>query len=91
MESQASPIAEAFATGMEIAPVVDKIELSLADVPPTHALIALCSVMLLIQAPKLSSDQLFEGVKDISRYICFWLDGATSGSIHESKDKSRLN
>ena len=75
-ESQATPIAEAFATGAEIAPIVDKIEESLAGVQRTHALIALCSTMLLLQAPSLNEKQLFEGVKDVSRFICLWLDGS---------------
>lgn len=82
-------VAEAFATGEQIGPVVAKIEEALADVSRTHALIALISVVLLLQHPDISAEQMYEGVKDISRFTCMWLsDGHPSD---EPSDKSRMN
>lgn len=89
-ESTITPVAEAFASGSDIAPIVAKIEAVIGDVPRTHALIALTSIMLLMQYPELTNDQLYEGVKDISRFTCLWLAGA-EGSDNEPIDKSKMN
>ena len=68
-------VSEAFATGSDIAPIVERIEDALGDVPRTHALIALTSIILLLQHPDLNENQIYEGVKDVSRFVCLWLAG----------------
>jgi hypothetical protein len=82
-------VAEAYATGEEIGPVVAKIEQALGDVSRTHALIALLSVVLLIQHPDISAEQMYEGVREISRFTCMWLAGPDS--TEETTDKSKMN
>jgi hypothetical protein len=74
-------VSEATATGADIAPIVDKIEVALKGEGHTNVLIALCSVMLLLQNPALDQHQLFEGVKDVSRYICLWLSTTTPEGV----------
>lgn len=81
---------EAFATGEQIMPVVAKLEEALADTSRTEALIALLSVVLLIQHPDITADQMYEGVKQVSRFTCMWLAG-TEGSQEEAVDFSKMN
>lgn len=85
-------VQEAYATGSEIAPIVERVEQILVDVPRTHALIALTSIILLIQSPDLDEHQIYEGVKDISRYVCLWLAGTEqASSMIEPVDPSQIN
>lgn len=71
-------IYESFATGEEIKPIVAKLETLLGDVSRPHALIALTSVILMIQYPDITPEQIYEGVKDVSRFICMWSAGTAS-------------
>ena len=87
--SEPTEILEAYATGEEISPVIAKLEETLIGVPRVHALIALTTLLLLLQHPHLTPDQVYEGVNDVSRYVCTWvtiMDGP-----HEPIDKSKLN
>jgi hypothetical protein len=84
-------VSEAFASGEEIGPIVTKIEEVLADVPRTHALIALTSVVLLLQCPDISTEQMYEGVKDVSRFVCMWLAGSEVDESTDPIDKSKMN
>lgn len=86
------PISEAFATGEEIGPIVANIEAAIDGVPRTHALIALTSLLLLLQHPTITQEQVYEGVKDISRFVCLYLSGVDEGSaIADPTDKSQMN
>ena len=89
--SENALVSEAFASGYEIGPIVEKIEVVLKDVPRVHALIALTSIILLIQQPDLSEDQIYEGVKDVSRYVCLWLAGADSADTESPIDPLKMN
>lgn len=87
-----NPVSEAYVGKDDIIPVIDKIESALIDVPRTHALIALTSVILILQYPDISSEQIFEGVKDVSRYICLWLSGVDPAvDTAEPLDPKQLN
>lgn len=88
--SEPTLVQEAFATGEEIGPVVARIEDAIQDVPRTHALIALTSMLLLLQAPHISQEVIYEGVKDISRFVCMWLAGSDASS-EESSDPAKMN
>jgi hypothetical protein len=68
-------VSEAFVTGEDIVPIIERIESVLGDVPRTHALIALLSEVLLLQCPTISPEQVHDGVRDISRFTCLWLTG----------------
>lgn len=91
--SDMAPISEAFATGDQIAPIVDSIEAALEGVPRTHALIALTSIILLLQHPDISTDQIYLGVRDISRFVCMWLAGTEdeANGPTEPMDPSKMN
>lgn len=91
MPEPTSLVQEAFATGAEISPIVERVEAALGDVPRAHALIALCSIILLIQHPNLTEEQLYEGVRDVSRFICMWLAGSDDATHGEPADKSKMN
>jgi hypothetical protein len=82
-EAHTPLVAEAFATGSEIGPIVAKLEEALADVSRTHALIALISVVLLLQHPDISAEEMYEGVKNVSRYTCLWLAGGENSETGE--------
>ena len=73
--SDPSRIAESSVPGEEIGPVIDLIESAIVGVPKIHVLIALASMMLLLQNPRLNASQIFDGVQEVSRFICVWLDG----------------
>ncbi len=83
-------VSEAFASGSEIAPIVERVEAALKDIPRTHALIALCSIILLLQHPYLTEGQLYEGVRDVSQFVCLWLAGVDS-SQSESTNPAKMN
>lgn len=85
-------VSEAYASGDEIAPIVTRVEEALADVSRTHALIALTSIILLLQHPDISSEQMYEGVRDVSRFVCMWLTGLDAESEDgEPIDKLKMN
>ena len=84
-------VQDAFATGEEISPIVEKIQDALSEVPRTHALIALTSLILLLQSPELDEQQLYNGVKDTSHFICTWLAGTDVSSSDEPIDKMKMN
>ena len=69
-------ILESRATGDEISPIIDKIELALDGVKRGHAIIASLSIALILMNPEISAEQLADGVRDVSRYICLLLEGS---------------
>lgn len=69
------------ATGEEIDAVISKIEPHLDGVPRVHVLIACISLALLVQYPDLTPDELQQGVRGVSQYICMFLDGLEMGGI----------
>lgn len=68
-------VSEAFATGDEVAPIIARLEEALGDTSRTQALIALICMMLLVQHPNISAEEMYEGVRDVSRFTCLWLSG----------------
>ena len=84
-------VQEAFATGSEISPIVERIQDALGEVPRTHALIALTSMILLLQSPELDEQQLYNGVKDISHFVCTWLAGTEVPQDSQPIDKMKMN
>lgn len=91
MPDNVTPISEAFASGEDIQPIVERLEAALDNTPREHALIALTSLVLILQYPDITNDQLYDGVKDVSKYVCFWLSGAEAGDINEPLDPKQLN
>ena len=86
-----TPIAEGFATGDEINPIIQRVEDLLIDVPRVHVLIALTTIILVLQHPTITPNQIYDGVKDVSRFICTWLAGIDAEVNLEPLDKSKLN
>lgn len=88
-------VQESFAAASDIQPIVARLEEALADSPKTHALISLTTLMILIQNPDLNADQIYEGVREVSRFTCLWLAGLTgddtaTGEV-EVIDPKKLN
>lgn len=75
MNNQNSHIVEAAATGEEISAITYKIEDALVGVQRSHAIIACLSCSLILMYPGLNPEQLVEGVRDVSQFICMWLEG----------------
>ena len=89
--SDISSVSEGYATNQEIRPIVQKIEAALGDVPRTHALIALTSIILMIQHPDITPQQIYQGIHDVSKYICMWLAGTTGESDDTPVEKAKMN
>jgi hypothetical protein len=70
-----NPIVESTASGSEIQAIVNRIEPILDGTPVPHAIISLLSIILMLSKPAITPDELQLGVQDISRYICFYLEG----------------
>lgn len=70
-------IVQATATGEEINEICVKLEDALVamGISQAHAVIAMLSLVLIIQNPTLSPEELTEALKDVSQYICLRLEG----------------
>jgi len=71
-------IVQTAATGEEISQIINKIEEQLDGVQRGHAIIALLSLTLVVMYPDITPAQLQSGVKDISQFVCMWLEGVTT-------------
>lgn len=78
-----SIIQESFATGEEINVICERIEDTLAELGTSrpHALMALISLTLVLMNPGISEEDLQDGVKEVSRYICLLLEGAEEDPV----------
>jgi hypothetical protein len=72
--TQRSIINEVRAGGEEIYEIVGLIERACEGVSRANLEIACIAIALTLQYPDISPEDRFEGVQDISRYICLWLD-----------------
>lgn len=64
-----------WATGDEIRNVADRIQTALDGVTPEHALITMLSLIIIIQRPNISPENLQTAVNEASTFICLLLDG----------------
>lgn len=76
---------ESSATGEEISAIVSQLEDSLINIPRGHGIIALLSMALILMDPEILPEQLQQGVRDTSHYICLLLDGNTQSEDEPSK------
>jgi hypothetical protein len=76
-------ITEATASSQEIFDVIEKIEPAIDGIRESHVVMALLTMVLAIQKPDLSAEELGNGVKEVSRFVCMLLDSPT--------DKSKMN
>lgn len=67
-------IAEQTATGEQVSAIVAMIEPCLVNVPRGLGIIALLSMVLVLQNPDITPVKLQDGVRDVSRFICLILD-----------------
>lgn len=70
-----SVTAEAYATGEEINQICLRLEPLLADCPPGHAIIAMLSLVIIMQNPSITPEELQGCLDDVSKYICLRIDG----------------
>lgn len=87
-----SYVHQSTASGEQILPIIANLEAALEGVKRNHAVIALLSLVLVIQKPTISQEELYEGVKQISEYICLVLEEATMAEdLTEAEMKRMLN
>lgn len=88
-------VAEAVVSGEDIHPIILRLEDALDGTPKVHALIALTSAIILFQRPDITPDELYEGVREVSRFTSLWLTGVGSAAATEIAgelpDKSKMN
>jgi hypothetical protein len=65
----------------EMQPLVAVIQQTIADMPRIPAMVALTYVLLLLQNPTLTPEQLAAGVEDVSRFVCLWLSAADDEAL----------
>jgi len=81
--TQSSLIHEVKSSGEEIYQVVNAIEMALEGATKASAVIACISIALGLQFPEISPEDRVEGVHDISRYICLWIDSKINKETEE--------
>lgn len=74
------------ATSEEVGKLVGSIEDACVGAPVGVAIIALLSLVILIQKPDISAEGIQTVLKDISNYICLALDGSPTEEIEDIKD-----
>jgi hypothetical protein len=70
-----SDIIEVRANGEDIYDLIQLIEPVLVGHTKAEAVIAMLSMVLSLQHPNITPEERADGVKEISRFICLWLDG----------------
>lgn len=73
--SNKSIITETKATSETINELVNRIEEAMDGVPTGAVVISLLSLVLLLQKPDITPEQLQGCIKDVSRYVCLQLEG----------------
>ena len=76
-------ISEASATGEEIHAIVSALEPVLLGVPRSSAIIACLSIAITSMNPDISAEQLQAGVKEVSQFICMFLEEVEPGLPRE--------
>ncbi len=74
------PIVMTKASGQEVADIVRKIVSTLEGENKGHAIMALISLLLILQKPSLGAEDIQEGIKDVSQFVCMWLDSKGQGT-----------
>lgn len=72
-------VTETFASGEEVGMVVRDLEAALEGKNGGHAIIAMLSLVVVMQKPDIQPEDLAVVVRDTSRFICMSLEG--TGSI----------
>jgi len=66
--------------GEEIHQLIEAIEAMCDGVSKPHLVIACIALALTLQYPDISPEDRVDGVRDISRYMCCWVDGKLDDS-----------
>lgn len=77
--AQTQQIVETTATGEEINVLVTAIEDTIMGAPRGHGIIALLSLTLMLMNPDITPDELQQGVRDTSQFICMLVEDAATG------------
>lgn len=80
----------ASATGDEIMPIVERVGAAINGTPISQATMALLFVVFVMSYPKISNEDLAEGIKDSSAHICMLLDGYEN-KVPSGIDKNKVN
>ena len=84
-------IVESQATGAEIEVIIaERLLPAIHDLERRKVLIALLTLMLTIMKPDISAEEVVDGVKSVSQYICMFLSESDSQSS-EGTEKKLLN
>jgi hypothetical protein len=68
------------ATGSEISAIINILETALDGVNRGHAIISCLSLVLALMDPEITSADLQTGVRDVSQFVCMWLDARGEGT-----------
>lgn len=74
------------ATSEEVGQLVGRIEDACVGAPVGVAIIALLSLVILIQKPDISPEGIQTVLRDISNYICLALDGSPTEEVEATGD-----
>lgn len=84
-------IAEAAATGEEIALIVSQVEPILLSFPADHCVIALLCMAATMMNPYASAEEIQDAVYATSQYMCLTLDGKGDMQVVGSPNKEVMN
>ena len=73
------------ATGSEISAIINVLEGALDGVDRGHAIISCLSLVLALMDPEITSVELQTGIRDVSQFVCMWLDSRDEGTPNGPK------
>jgi hypothetical protein len=84
-------IGKSEATGEDIEKIISKLEPVLEKEPRTHVLMACLAIALIANDPDITTERLVTGVRDLSQWICLYLDDSSGATQFIPTDKAKLN
>ena len=85
MSDMIPTIDRAYATGEQIEAIINKVEPILDGELKNHVVIAMTVLLLITMKPTISAEQLQEGVKNVTDYICLVL-----GDFAQTDEEGRV-
>lgn len=70
-------VTEAHATGSDLYEVISRVEAAVQEYSQPIIIMALIAIVLSMQKPDISEDEIQKGVSEVSRYVCMFLGADT--------------
>lgn len=83
-------ITETFASGEDIGLIVKDLEAALEGKNGGHAIIAMLSLVIVMQKPDIEPEDLATVVRDTSRFVCMSLEGTGSIENDPNQKESKI-